>query len=154
MSQARSSRRGWSRYSSALRSPSPLGSSSSSLGWSRTWAPRSLYMRASCMDEGTRAALARLGLGRARGVSIVVVAVLAGLYAYRLTFVQPRTDDAAVRANVVGIAPQVSGPIVDLRVVDNQHVSQGELLFAIDCRPYEARLARARADLALAVKEV
>jgi len=31
---------------------------------------------------------------------------------------------------------------------------QGDLLFAIDCRPYEARLARARADLALAVKEV
>jgi multidrug efflux system membrane fusion protein len=106
------------------------------------------------MDASTRAASARLVLGRALGVSIVVVGVLAGLYAYRLTFVQPRTDDAAVRANVVGIAPQVSGPIVDLRVVDNQHVSQGELLFAIDCRPYEARLARARADLALALKGV
>src|SRR6266446_7243920 len=106
------------------------------------------------MDEGTRAALARLVLGRALGVSIVVVAVLAGLYAYRLTFVQPRTDDAAVRANVVGIAPQVSGPIVDLRVVDNQHVNAGDLLFAVDCRPYEARLARTRADLALALKEV
>src|SRR5438094_9486239 len=106
------------------------------------------------MDAGARAALARFVLGRALGVSIVVVAVLAGLYAYRLTFVQPRTDDAAVRANVVGIAPQVSGPIVDLRVVDNQYVKQGDLLFAIDCRPYEARLARARADLALAVKEV
>src|SRR6185503_4652191 len=106
------------------------------------------------MDAGTRAASARLVLGRALGVSIVVVSVLAGLYAYRLTFVQPRTDDAAVRANVVGIAPQVSGPIVDLRVVDNQRVSQGELLFAIDCRPYKARLARARADLALALKEV
>src|SRR2546422_8939779 len=79
--------------------------------------------------------------------------MLAGLYAYRLQFVQPRTDDAAVRANVVGIAPQVRGPIVDLRVVDNQYVKQGDLLFAIDCRPYEARLARARADLALAVRE-
>src|SRR5882672_8514922 len=106
------------------------------------------------MDAAARAALARLVVGRALGVSIVVVGVLAGLYAYRLTFVQPRTDDAAVRANVVGIAPQVSGPIVDLRVVDNQHVSQGDLLFAIDCRPYEARLARARADLALSLKEV
>src|SRR5437879_1627775 len=57
-------------------------------------------------------------------------------------------------ANVVGIAPQVSGPIVDLRVVDNQHVNAGDLLFAVDCRPYEARLARTRADLALALKEV
>src|SRR6266567_8936009 len=106
------------------------------------------------MDAGTRAASARLVLGRALGVSIVVVGVLAGLYAYRLTFVQPRTDDAAVRANIVGIAPQVSGPIVDLRVTDNQFVKQGDLLFAIDCRPYQARLDRARADLSLTVKEV
>src|SRR4029434_8306857 len=95
----------------------------------------------------------RRGGDRARGVLSVAAGVLAGLYAYRLQFVQPRTDDAAVRANVVGIAPQVSGPIVDLHVVDNQHVKAGDLLFAIDCRPYEARLARASADLALAVKE-
>ena len=48
----------------------------------------------------------------------------------------------------------MSGPIVDLRVADNQFVKQGDLLFAIDCRPYEARLDRARADLALTLKEV
>src|SRR6267378_5042531 len=106
------------------------------------------------MDQGSRADWVRRLIARCLGVLIVAGAVLAGLYAYRVSFVEPRTDDAAVRANVVGIAPQVSGPIVDLRVVDNQHVSQGELLFAIDCRPYEARLARARADLALALKGV
>src|SRR5262250_2786813 len=106
------------------------------------------------MDVDARAGRARSVTGRTLGVLIVAVAVLTGLYAYRLTFVQPRTDDAAVRANVVGIAPQVSGPIVDLRIVDNQHVKQGDLLFALDCRPYEVRLARARADLALALKEV
>ena len=106
------------------------------------------------MDDGARTASARRVIGRTLGVLIVAAGVLAGLYAYRLQFVQPRTDDAAVRANVVGIAPQVSGPIVDLRVVDNQHVNAGDLLFAVDCRPYEARLARTRADLALALKEV
>src|SRR5258707_3034041 len=93
-------------------------------------------------------------IGRIIGVAIVIGAVAASVYAFRLNFVRPRTDDAAVRANVVGIAPQVSGPIVDLRVTDNQHVKEGDLLFTIDCRPYEARLARARAELALAVKEV
>src|SRR5260370_37638494 len=106
------------------------------------------------MDDGARTASARRVIGRALGVLIVAAGVLAGLYAYRLQFVHPRTDDAAVRANVVGIAPQVSGPIVDLPVVDNQHVKAGDLLFAIDCPPYEARLARASADLALAGKEV
>src|SRR5882724_2876072 len=106
------------------------------------------------MDQGSRADWVRRLIARCLGVLIVAGAVLAGLYAYRVSFVEPRTDDAAVRANVVGIAPQVSGPIVDLRVVDNQRVKQGDLLFALDCRPYEARLARARADLALALKEV
>src|SRR6266446_4802870 len=93
-------------------------------------------------------------VGRTIGVAIVIGAVAGSIYAFRRNFVNPRTDDAAVRANVVGIAPQVSGPIVDLRVVDNQHVNAGDLLFAVDCRPYEARLARTRADLALALKEV
>src|SRR6266850_5316948 len=106
------------------------------------------------MDQGSRADWVRRVIARCLGVLIVAGAVLAGLYAYRVNFVNPRTDDAAVRANVVGIAPQVSGPIVDLRAVDNQYVKQGDLLFAIDCRPYQARLDRARADLALTVKEV
>src|SRR2546421_7917594 len=106
------------------------------------------------MDQGSRADWVRRLIARCLGVLIVAGAVLAGLYAYRVSFVEPRTDDAAVRANIVGIAPQVSGPIVDLRVTDNQFVKQGDLLFAIDCRPYQARLDRARADLALTKKEV
>jgi multidrug efflux system membrane fusion protein len=80
--------------------------------------------------------------------------VVLSIYVYRLNFVHPRTDDAAVRANVVGIAPHVAGPIVRLEVVDNQPVKEGDLLFVVDPRPYEARLARARADLALALKDV
>jgi membrane fusion protein, multidrug efflux system len=106
------------------------------------------------VDASERARTARRIISRGLGILIVVGAVVAAAWAYRLNFANPRTDDAAVRANVVGIAPQVSGPIVDLRVVDNQAVKQGDLLFAIDCRPYEARLARARADLVLAGKEV
>ena len=67
---------------------------------------------------------------------------------------EPRTDDASVRANVVGIAPHVAGPLVELRVVDNQPVKAGDLLFVIDPRPYEARLERARAELRLTTREV
>jgi membrane fusion protein, multidrug efflux system len=93
-------------------------------------------------------------IGRIIGVAIVIGAVAASVYAFRLNFVRPRTDDAAIRANIVGIAPQVSGPIVDLRVTDNQFVKEGDLLFTIDCRPYEARRDRARADLAVALREV
>src|SRR5499433_2793305 len=87
--------------------------------------------------------------GRVLGVLIVAGAVVTSAVVWHLSDVHPRTDDAAVRANIVGIAPHVSGPIVELRVVDNQRVRAGDLLFAIDARPYEARLARARAELAL-----
>ena len=56
-------------------------------------------------------------VGRIIGIAIVISAMVATIYAIRLNYARPRTDDAAVRANVVGIAPHVSGPIVDMRVV-------------------------------------
>ena len=93
-------------------------------------------------------------VGRVIGVLIVAGALIATAVAWRLSDVHPRTDDAAVRANVVGIAPHVSGPIVELHVVDNQRVKAGDVLFVVDARPYEAHLARVRAELALTKKEV
>lgn len=93
-------------------------------------------------------------IGRVIGILIIAGAAVTSIYACRLSYVNPRTDDAVVRANIVGIAPHVSGPIVDLRVRDNQYVKQGDLLFVVDCRPYDAALARARADRELAAKQV
>ncbi|HVA41823.1 MAG TPA: HlyD family secretion protein [Candidatus Binataceae bacterium] len=87
--------------------------------------------------------------GRILGLSIVVGAIVAGLYVLRLYYIYPRTDDAYVRANVVGIAPHVSGPIVELPIRDNQHLAKGALLFVVDPRPYQAALERAEANLAL-----
>jgi multidrug efflux system membrane fusion protein len=66
----------------------------------------------------------------------------------------PRTEDAEVRANVIGVAPQVGGTITQIAVVDNQPVQAGDLLFELDARPYEAEAARARARLTLVTLEV
>jgi multidrug efflux system membrane fusion protein len=68
--------------------------------------------------------------------------------------IRPQTDDATVRANFVGIAPEVSGHIVELPVRDSQSVTEGDELFLIDPRPYEIAVERARAALALTRKEV
>jgi membrane fusion protein, multidrug efflux system len=87
--------------------------------------------------------------GRVIGLSIVIGALVIGLYVVRLYYVYPRTDDAYVRANVVGVAPHVSGPIVELPIHDNQHISKGALLFVVDPRPYQAALERAEASLTL-----
>ncbi|HZR82869.1 MAG TPA: biotin/lipoyl-binding protein [Candidatus Binatia bacterium] len=92
--------------------------------------------------------------GRAIGVAILVATAIVAVIAYRAIYEHPRTDDAYVRANVVGIAPHVSGPIVELPIVDNQRVAAGDLLFVIDPRPYEAVLARAQAQLELTGLEV
>ena len=58
----------------------------------------------------------------------------------------PRTDDASVRANVIEIAPEVSGRLIELPVKDNEFVKKGELLFVIDPRPYEYALQQALSD--------
>jgi multidrug resistance efflux pump len=58
--------------------------------------------------------------------------------------------DAYVTADIVTVAPQVSGPMLRLAVTDNQSVATGDLLFTIDPRPYQIELDREKATLALA----
>src|ERR1700760_5183617 len=89
----------------------------------------------------------RARLGRGGGWGSVVAALITGLLVIYVTTYYPRTDDAEVFANFIGIAPQVDGPITELAVQDNQFRKQGELLFQIDPRPYEYALEKARSDL-------
>jgi multidrug resistance efflux pump len=69
-------------------------------------------------DMGTRIA------GRVLATVVYVVTVVLAFYVTRVYFLFPQTDDAFVRANTVGIAPHVSGPIVELPIRDNQHVKR------------------------------
>jgi multidrug efflux system membrane fusion protein len=96
----------------------------------------------------------RMLLGRIIGTLIVLAALATGILVWRINYQHPRTNDAMVRANIVGIAPEVSGRIVELHVDDNQYVKQGDLLYVIDPRPYQAKLAQARAELLVAEKDV
>jgi membrane fusion protein, multidrug efflux system len=82
-------------------------------------------------------------LGRWVSAGIVVGAAALGLIVLHHTTRHPRTDDATVFANYIGIAPQVEGPLVRLNVGDNQLVKKGELLFEIDDRPYQYALENA-----------
>src|ERR1041384_4900692 len=93
-------------------------------------------------------------IGRVLGVVIIAAAAIMVVVALFQWELRPQTDDATVRANFVGIAPQVNGHIVELHVRDNQLVKEGDLLFVIDPRPYNIALQRARAALALTHKEV
>jgi len=79
---------------------------------------------------------------------VVASALVITLYVWGIIERHPRTDDAAARANVVGIAPRVSGQILTLNVQDNQAVKEGDVLFEIDPEDYRLVLEKAKADLA------
>lgn len=61
--------------------------------------------------------------------------------------VSPWTRDGRVRADVVNIAPDVSGQVVDLPVRDNQLVHKGDLLMQIDPAHYQLALQQAEATV-------
>jgi len=79
--------------------------------------------------------------------AIVLIAVAVILLKYWSFLTNPWTRNGQVQANVIEIAPRVSGPIVALPIRDNQFVRAGDLLFAIDPRTYQASLDQARAQL-------
>ena len=88
----------------------------------------------------------RSHLGRAIKWVILLSALVLTVIVYYHHENYPRTDDASVTANVVGIAPRVSGPIVRIAVTDNQFVKAGDLLFEIDPTPYQDGVDRAVAE--------
>jgi membrane fusion protein, multidrug efflux system len=87
-------------------------------------------------------------LSRWTTLGVALTAVVLGLAVLYRANHHPRTDDAEIFANFIGISPQVEGPIIHLSVQDNQFVKKGDLLFEIDERPYRYALAKALSDQA------
>lgn len=85
-------------------------------------------------------------LSRWVSIGVVLAALALGVAVLYHANYSPRTDDAEVFANYIGIAPQVEGPIIRLNVRDNQSVKKGDLLFEIDDRPYQYALEKAISD--------
>lgn len=81
---------------------------------------------------------------------VVLVAALLAHALWRHYMLSPWTRDGRVRAEVVRIAPDVSGLVDAVAVRDNQHVKRGDLLFSVDRKRYELALEKARANLAVA----
>ena len=85
-------------------------------------------------------------ISRWMSFGVAGAAALLGVAVLYHTNQSPRTDDAEIFANFIGIAPQVEGPIIRLNVRDNQFVKKGELLYEIDDRPYEYALEKALSE--------
>src|SRR5438034_8350507 len=76
-----------------------------------------------------------------RRVLLVLSAIALALVLYWASgYVFAYTDDAYVTSDLVAVAPQISGRIVAVPIVDNQAVTQGEILAEIDPTPFQLAL--------------
>ena len=81
---------------------------------------------------------------------VVAAAVWAGLRLWDHYELEPWTRDGRVRANVVQIAPDVSGLVTAVPVQDNQSVAAGTLLFEVDRARYTLALRQAESTVVAA----
>jgi p-hydroxybenzoic acid efflux pump subunit AaeA len=79
---------------------------------------------------------------------LVLLAAIAVFKAWAFYTESPWTRDAKFTADVVAIAPDVSGLLTDVPIIDNQLVKAGQILFVIDQPRYQQALAEANADVA------
>ena len=85
------------------------------------------------------------------GVSVIT----GGVYSYHIYETHhPSTDNAYITADVVHVAPQVSGQVVKVFVKDQAYVHKGDPFYKIDPKPFELALERARAHLQQVRQEV
>ncbi|MGO4813104.1 efflux RND transporter periplasmic adaptor subunit [Cupriavidus sp. 2MCAB6] len=85
-------------------------------------------------------------------VLLTVLATVAALFVVRHLWdyytIAPWTRDGHVRADVVQVAPDVSGLVTHILVKDNQRVRRGQVLFVIDQDRYQLALQQAMATAA------
>jgi multidrug resistance efflux pump len=81
-------------------------------------------------------------------LAMVAVAAVVGLALWDYYLDAPWTRDGRVRADVVAVAPDVSGLATEVLVSDNQHVRRGDVLFRIDPERFSLALRQAEAVVA------
>src|SRR5258707_1042496 len=93
------------------------------------------------------ARFARQTLKTAATLLILVLAGLAALVIWDSYVTAPWTRDGSVRVQVASIAPQVSGQITEVRVVDNQYVHKRDVLYVIDPFDFQVSLDSGKPQL-------
>ncbi|MBK1891482.1 HlyD family secretion protein [Undibacterium sp. 14-3-2] len=77
-----------------------------------------------------------------------IFVVIASFLAWRLWWhyeMDPWTRDGRIKANVIQVAPDVSGQVTKVLVHDNQQVNIGDVLFDVDTARFELALRQAEA---------
>ncbi|MDR5813011.1 HlyD family secretion protein [Caballeronia sp. LZ033] len=93
-------------------------------------------------------------IGLVLTLAMFAVALLIGRVLWVHYMDEPWTRDGRVRADVVNVAPDVSGAVVQLPVRDNQFVKKGDLLMEIDPSHYRIAVEQAQANVAARAAEL
>jgi RND family efflux transporter MFP subunit len=96
---------------------------------------------------GRMAGFARATLKTTATLLIFALAALAAVVIWDYYITAPWTRDGSIRVQVANVAPQVSGQITEIRVVDNQYVHQGDVLYVIDPFDFQVALDMDKAQL-------
>jgi membrane fusion protein, multidrug efflux system len=103
--------------------------------------PAAPALRAVQEDRLAEAGIAAAGRYRRRVVLVLAALAAAfGLY-WGSSYVFAYTDDAYVTSDLVAVAPQITGRIIAVPIVDNESVVKGKLLAQIDPTPFRLALA-------------
>jgi RND family efflux transporter MFP subunit len=84
--------------------------------------------------------------------AIFGLAIVLGISLWTHYMHSPWTRDGRVKADVINIAPDVSGVVIAVNVHDNQFVHKGDVLLTID--PARYRLALSQAEAALSGRKI
>jgi multidrug resistance efflux pump len=99
------------------------------------------------LRQGGALRTARFLLRKVATAGIAIAAVLAALVAWDQYNAGPWTRDGRVRVQVANVAPEISGKITELRVLDNQFVHKDDVLYVIDPFDFDVALRTNKAVL-------
>lgn len=85
---------------------------------------------------------------------ILAAVATAGFAYWQYSCRYPSTDDAYLQTNMVNIAPQVNGKIINVYVANNMSIKKGQVLFEIDPRPFVIAFNKAHANLQLTKQQI
>lgn len=82
------------------------------------------------------------------GVTLLSMIMVGLSWVWYEDWLYPETNEAEISANMVDIAPRISGIASEIFVKNNERVNKGAPLFNIDPTPFNIQLEKAQANLA------